>query len=221
MAVVLAGGPYSGSTSLSNPIVTRIIAFSGQMVGQTLLSDTAIHTGSGTTSGSTTLSSPVPNRIRIATPEVMHGYSDLQHFYAPPLRGVTTLAGLSVLWRLEPDIDALRSFAWGHRFQRGDLNLFLSKGAGGFSPYEVTYSLYRALPGDIFVLVGTPNRKPVVGAVGEYFVVGTAGEQGQPGVWEIRWSYRQSFRSPQETQTMRFRIDASTSTLQYCSCGCR
>jgi hypothetical protein len=42
--------------------------------------------------------------------------------------------------------------------------------------------------------------------VGEYYVVGQAGEQGQPGQWLIRWEIQKTYSSPFQIVEQRYQV---------------
>ena len=99
-----------------------------------------------------------------------------------------------------------KQFRWGHEFQFGDLVLDVTTSSGDpFSPYSVTWTMFRVLPGGSLVQAG-PTQVGVQQKVGLFYATGTAGENGQPGDWVIRWAYARSFGIPEVTVDESFRV---------------
>jgi len=119
------------------------------------------------------------------------------------------------------------AFRWGYHFTRGDLQLQVLDGRGNpFGPVCVSYTLYQMQPGCALKQIGPSGRKPVNNGVGCYYVTGTAGECGQPGLWAVRWRYQRTFGAPAIEHDCYFRVVDSVSspipgdTLErYCKKG--
>lgn len=219
MTEYLLGGTTTGSTTLSTPTVKLTIIFSGQIVGATTLSDTTIANLTGTIAGETELSEPDLLLIRNLFGTVS-GSTSLAFSYPLPIHGMTTLSTslLTVDHLLPPVNDPCvcntgKSFRWGHVFSRGDLPLYVMSATGEafVSPYEVTFAMFLIRANGVPIQVGPSGRRPVMQGAGEYYATGTAGEAGQPGDWQIRWTYRKSFNGPAITETHTFRVVDSIS----------
>lgn len=82
-------------------------------------------------------------------------------------------------------------FRWGHQFRAGDLVFHLAA-----PPVCIGYALYRIERGCVPKQMGPAQRTPGSNGSGVYYATGTAGECGQPGLWMIRWCYREAFDAP-------------------------
>ena len=112
-------------------------------------------------------------------------------------------------------------FVWGHVFQRGDLPLIIRDPVGNpAAPAVVTYTMFRYLKNcPTPVQVGPLNRTPVTAELGEYYVSGVAGENGQPGDWFVRWVYQESIDSEKVEVPFPFKV-YTTSQFSASSCRC-
>lgn len=99
-----------------------------------------------------------------------------------------------------------KHFRWGHEFVFGDLTFNLATSSGkAFSPYSVTWTMFRLLPGGGFLQAG-PTQMAVQQRVGLFYAVGVAGENGQPGDWFIRWTYVRFFGGSEVSFDEPFRV---------------
>jgi hypothetical protein len=212
MAVYLLGGTTLGQTTLSHPNVNVTIGFSGHVDGATALSDTLVSDLGGIMSGATALSVPFPEVIRNLGGRLT-GRTILLDALPTPMYGLTTIQTIVPLVQREPRAvlacacPGPKTFRWGQVFQRGDLTLFVTDPSGTpSSPYEVTYTVFWMRAPGVPHQVGPTARRPIMQKTGEYYVTGTAGELGQPGDWQIAWTYRRSFNGPPTTVTFDFRV---------------
>jgi len=137
------------------------------------------------------------------------GHGGLQLSELEALAGIGILAGYLDLVHVPRPIRCpwrSRDFRLGHVFGRGDLSFLLRRDGAYSSPYRVTYSLFQVHPGGSQQLVGSPERYPVMAAVGEYYATFRSDDVGQPGDWLIRWRYQLSSSTQQEVEDYRFRI---------------
>lgn len=209
---ILDGTVVAGATALSTSTVKLTIAFSGQVEGSTVLYDQTVHDLSGALTGGTTLSTPSVRLLRSLFGSIV-GSTILAESYPVPVHGRTTLSqALLTVDKVAPAIHACtcdpgKVFHWLHEFSRNDLTLFLTDPARNarISPFEVTFTLFRIVNG-FPIQAGPANRRPVMQDVGEYYATGKAGEFGQPGDWQIRWTIRRSFNDTTVNETQSFRV---------------
>ena len=125
----------------------------------------------------------------------LSGGGDLA-FWAPRrMEGHGRLVGRFEVVRMSRPVAAQRPpkcFRWGHQFGPGDLE-FVVPGGGVASC--VRFTLYQIQQGCLPKQIGPSDRKAVAARFGSFYVTGTAGECGQPGLWMVRWCYTRSFGS--------------------------
>jgi hypothetical protein len=114
------------------------------------------------------------------------------------------------------------AFRYGHVFTEGDLCYSFSWG----DPACVSYTLYQMVQGCVLRQIGPSGRKPVKHKSGCYYVTGTAGDCGQPGLWVVRWCWQRTFTDPVMVEDRYFQVMDSVScpipgdTLErYCKYG--
>lgn len=100
------------------------------------------------------------------------------------------------------------AFPVGHVFQRGDLPFYVSDVSGQpMSPYKVRYTMhYRRQGSGCYAPAGCIEHTPVCAGVGEYYVSGVAGQDGQPGDWQVHWVYQESYSSPEREAIFGFKV---------------
>lgn len=218
MAEILLGGDTAGATAPNAANLHLTMLLSGQYEGSTTLDDGTFEYLSGDTAGNTSLST-TNARLVLNLSGATYGATNLGNSNPLPIVGHTALAsymeivsGISVAQLCT--CDEGKVFRWGHVFTRFDLPLYIKDSSCTLprGPFEVTYAMYRLLGNGIYQLAGPSCRTPVNQRVGEYYATGTAGEFGQPGDWQIRWSIRRSFNDPVVTKTYSFRVVDSVSS---------
>lgn len=109
----------------------------------------------------------------------------------------------------------MESFRQGYRLQTDDLNTtFYTQGliyppdrTFAYSPYWVRYEIGYHHPTESRVLrIGPLNRKPVEKRTGLYRANFIVGERWTPGTYQIKWKYKISDVSDEETKTEDFEI---------------
>ncbi len=98
-------------------------------------------------------------------------------------------------------------FRWNQTFGRGDLEICLKDRTGNQrGPVFIGYTMYIVTPTGIMHQVGPLNRKPAQSDVGKFYVTGTAGENGQPGCWAVKWQYQMTYSVPVQESIVQFRV---------------
>lgn len=94
----------------------------------------------------------------------------------------------------KPSHPCPQQFRLGHIFTLGDLQITLTDTTGTQfrSPFRVIYTLFQLTKSGVPMQAG-PTKTAVKQSNGLFYVVGTAGEGGQPGNWLVRWAYQMSF----------------------------
>jgi hypothetical protein len=214
MAIYRLGGTTSGTTNLGQPSLHLHMVFSGRLYGSTLLSDTFLENFSDSLNGSTSFSNPILH-LRKHFGEVTTGETRLGVCLPYAVVGCTALAANLRVVTIQPlscVCGTSKSFRWAHLFTKNDLTLSLRNGFAPITVYEVWYTLFQVRPGGTRILIGPQKRMPVVQGVGEYYVSGYVGREGQPGSWQLTWSYRKSFNGPVRTETVDFTVVDSVSS---------
>lgn len=161
---------------------------------------------SGTASGTSTASLSAV-RVRNAR-GVARGTSSLTYSTLLPIRGQSFMAAHFEVQR--PQLKGItlgpKTFRWLQLWQRGDLSIFLCNPSGGIIvPELIVYSLIYIRPDGSRKYIQPLHRVPVRGAQpGEFYVVGLAGQGGQPGSWAIEWKVQRSSSEPLQTIEMLF-----------------
>lgn len=115
-----------------------------------------------------------------------------------------------------------KQFRLGYMFTYGDLEFCVTDTSGNpLSPYIVTYTMFRVLPGGAVMQAGPSGKPGVMQKVGLYYAVGTAGENGQPGNWLVRWCYQRSFGGATTTVDFPFQVVDSISKPLFGDQTCR
>jgi hypothetical protein len=106
-----------------------------------------------------------------------------------------------------PPRPVVREFRWQQVFVPGDLDIQIRDLNGNtIDPSAIGYTLYQREPGGSLRQVGQQGKRPVKADVGRYYVVGSAGEGGQPGEWVIVWSYQLTPQTAVITRERTFRV---------------
>lgn len=111
-------------------------------------------------------------------------------------------------------------FRMGQLLQRGDISTLVMGCCGlAIDPYSISYTLYQISPGpDGWIPVDPILRYPVRGAdIGEYYIVGHAGEGGQPGRWGIEWKWQVFFEGPINTMYAEFNVLPGDTDTDACN----
>ncbi len=99
------------------------------------------------------------------------------------------------------------NFKWNQTFGRGDLEVCFQDNTGNpASPFFVGYTMYTVSSTGVLHRAGPLDRKPAKADVGKFYVTGTAGENGQPGCWAVKWRYQMTYSSPIVEQLVQFRV---------------
>lgn len=199
----LAGsGTFSGnSQGVFN--VSGFLTGGGQLIDATVQDASALLTGSAVVSA---------EALRIINSSAYFiGGSFFALSIPDPIIGVGILTGYMEVTRVPPPICQTppinTTFRWGQVFTKGGLEICVVDGSGNpIGPVCITYTLYQLQRGCAPKQVGPSGRKPVSPSVGCYYVTGTAGECGQPGLWLVRWRYQRTFGDPMVERDCYFQV---------------
>jgi len=189
-------------------------------LGEVLLAGTVTSTGN--------LNSPSPTIILNFDP-VIFGRGQLIWNGPDQARGFGTLAAFMEIIHIPAPACATctcpkTAFHWMQDFQKGDLGICLTDNFGNpIGPVMVQYTLFWVQKGCVPHQVGCCGRKPVSAGLGKYYITGTAGEGGQPGLWIARWQFQKSFGAPIQERDVCFfvqdAIAAGDKTFRVCKYG--
>lgn len=209
------GGTLAGGSSVSAP-GTLTHYFSEHLVGaanvsvtnQTIFNVSGLAVGAGSFSyanvldfagisvGSAVVSGDAQRFISFSG--YAQGSSSFNLSAPDPIYGVAVVSAYMELVHVPPPICqqpvVSLAFRWGHVFTVGDLTFRVLDNRGNpFNPVCVSYTLYQMQHGYVLKQIGPSGRRPGTTGVGSYYVTGTAGECGQPGLWAVRWKYQRTF----------------------------
>lgn len=128
-----------------------------------------------------------------------------------PIYGIAVVTAHMEVDHVPPPVSdtvSVPCFRWGHTFTRGGLTFKIRDGRGNpLGPVCVSYTLFQMQRGcQTLKQIGPSNRKPVQTSVGCYYVTGTAGECGQPGLWAVKWRYQRTYADPVVEKTCYFQV---------------
>ena len=111
-------------------------------------------------------------------------------------------------WSNQPNPGGrLHEFRWNQTLGRGDLEICIKDKQGNQrGPVFIAYTMYQVTPTGVLHQVGPSDRRPAKADVGKFYVTGTAGENGQPGCWAVRWRYQKTYSGPIVEQLVQFRV---------------
>lgn len=111
-------------------------------------------------------------------------------------------------WSREPNPHGLiGEFRWNQTFGKGDLEICIKDRFGNQrGPVFIGYTMFMVSSTGILHQTGPTDRKPAQADVGKFYVTGTAGENGQPGCWAVRWRYQRTYGEPVYEQLQQFRV---------------
>lgn len=100
-----------------------------------------------------------------------------------------------------------RTFRYLQPLGLGDLSLHFNR----LIPVAVYYTLYQISKSGVPRRVGG-RKKAIYSPLGDFYVVGEAGQLGQPGQWLIRWEVQSTYSTPVRIVEQRFQVlDAANS----------
>ncbi len=109
-------------------------------------------------------------------------------------------------WTKDPT-RPMGQFRWNQTFGKGDLEICLRDRWGNQrGPVFIGYTMYVVTSTGVLHQVGPTDRKPAKADVGKFYVTGTAGENGQPGCWAVKWRYQRTYSEPMIEQVQQFRV---------------
>lgn len=208
---LIFGGVVSGLATVSTPTPTLTFLVGGQAQGFGTISDdllidlSGVLQGIGLVSGALVLSSPLP-------PGYLAGQGDLVEPVPLPLQGFGGLfAYMEVLQPPGPvcgcAVPPVKTFGYMQTLGKCDLTLCITDAFNNnFSPAVVTFALYQILRGGYRQLRGPTKRTPVMTPEGCYYAPVVIGDCGQPGDWEIVWSWQRYRGAACESRTETFRV---------------
>lgn len=203
----LFGASFGGTGTVSGA-AQRVLVFSGSPSGSASITDQFLFKASGSFSGTATVTG---NATRIRS---VGGYSfgsgAFKVSLPEPIQGIGTLLGLIEVTCVPPPVcppTPRTTVRWSQVLGNGDLVLCLTDKRGNpVGPVFIGYTLFQVVRGCQLHQVGCSDRRPATAKLGTYYVTGTAGEEGQPGSWVIRWRFRRSFAEPIVEQDFCFRV---------------
>ncbi len=226
---LIFGGTLSGS-GVASAGFTQTLLFSAEPVGLGDLSDTLLALVSGTASGTSTATATMQHIVglrgvasgvgtfNLSIPEEIFGFGILTAFmevlHVPrPLCPPRCTCSAHGPVNTDPISGAtfgpggIKRFRWLQTFQRGDLAICIRDVRGvPFGPYFIGYTMFTVSSTGVMHQVGPTDHKPVMATLGTYYATGTAGENGQPGNWAIRWRFQRSFGGPVMEQIQQFQV---------------
>lgn len=201
----LESGTIFGNTTAGPATLFRSLISSGTIIGRTDVRQ-AGPPSSGVSTGGSVLTGSLVRTLSLRGS--IYGGTRLSLSMPMPIVGSTTIAGYLEHTEVLPACTScdLKTFRYGQTLQRGDLALSVVGPCGVcINPYRVTYTLYQIFDNNCFIPVDPIVREPVKGGdMGEYYVVGYAGDGGQPGKWAIRWEYQIFFEGSVNTKIEMF-----------------
>ena len=106
------------------------------------------------------------------------------------------------------------AFRPGATLVRGDLDIFLTNAEGNAADaYEISYAIFWIAPGDMEVLIGSPNRVPISPTVGEYYASLQVPPTATPGTYHIRWTFKQFAGSPPQQVLQEWAVVTETTLV--------
>jgi len=201
----VAGAPVSLDHIITDPIMgssdvfastQAVFNMSGFIIGSGDLIDARLMNLAGIAAGSCILSGDLRRLIGVSG--YTQGFSALNLSVPEPIYGVAIVTAYMDVVHVPLPICEIptvsTAFRWGHVFTWGDLELSLKDRLGNpFGPVSISYTLYQMQRGCALKQIGPSRRTPASSKVGCYYVTGTAGECGQPGLWAVRWCYQKTF----------------------------
>lgn len=190
--------PLVGQANVSAS-TQAVFNMSGFLVGAGALIDARLLDVAGLAVGG---SSVTANLLRIVgVAGYLQGSSQMALSVPEPIFGIAVLTAYMEVIHVPPPIcqtpQITTTFRWGKTFTKGDLAICIVDRLGNpTGPVCVSYTLYHVVHGCAPIQVGATGRKPASSSLGCYYVTGTAGECGQPGLWMIRWKYQRSIGAP-------------------------
>jgi hypothetical protein len=225
---LILSGSFVGSAAVSAD-AEKILDSSGYLVGSGVLLDETLLDAGGAISGGSSISADA--QVILGASGYLSGQGAFAFSVPDPIVGVGILTAHMEVIHVSPPICqqpvVTTAFRWGHVFTRGDLMFKVVDGRGNpFGPVCITYTLYQMQPGCVLKQIGPSGRKPATAGVGCYYVTGTAGECGQPGLWAVRWQHQRIYGDPVVESDCYFQVQDSVScpipgdTLErYCKFG--
>jgi len=216
--------PITGSSSVTGDTVSTFNV-SGYVVGSGELIDGSLKDLAGSTVGGSNVAGDVMAWMGIKG--FIQGSARVALSQPRPIVGVGVVTGYLDVVHVPPPLCATPTvslvFRWGHTFTMGDI---LYQVPGGVDPVWICYSMYQMQTGCALKRIGPANRQPVKSKPGCYYVTGTAGECGQPGLWAVRWRWQRSYSDPVVEELCYFQVvDAISSPVpgdtltRYCKIG--
>jgi hypothetical protein len=94
----------------------------------------------------------------------------------------------------------------GNQTTRGDLDLYTVDNANQpVNVAEISYALYDASTG-VEVLLGSSARSPINPTVGEYYAAFYIPPNANPGLYRLRWRFRETLSSPENVVLEEFYV---------------
>ncbi len=102
-----------------------------------------------------------------------------------------------------------RTFSYLQPLGPGDLAIHFEDEQGPVSPVSVQYTLYQVTSSGALFRIGTCETA-LGNSFGDYYVVGCAGERGQPGLWVIRWEVQLTQHSTIQYVQQQFTVTSGS-----------
>jgi hypothetical protein len=212
-ADLVASESLVGAANVSGDAVTTIYV-SGFVQGAGDVTDASSKEVSGVASGGSVVTANAQRIVGLSG--FILGSGSFNMSVPEPIFGVAIVTAHMEVIHVPPPLCeqpvVTLKFRYGHTFTRGDLEFKVMDRRGNpFGPVCITYTLYQMQRGCTLKQVGPSNRKPATAGVGCYYVTGSAGECGQPGLWAVRWRYQRTFGEPAVEKDCYFQVVDSVS----------
>jgi len=204
--LAILGEGFGGAAVVTAKLI-RTMMFGGQTFGFGEMGDHLTVQLDGTVTGQGSLTASLYRTLTVV-PLPCQGRGSFIESWPEPAIGYGHIIGEPFVERVPCPLayrPIVPTFRWGQDFPPGELMIAFTDAVGNpWAPVVVLFRLFRVMPGGPLYPVGPFNRRPVAcqRRLGVYYVVGTAGEGGQPGDWVIEWRWQ---RSPYDVPTVERR----------------
>jgi len=200
--------PIVGAANVGGSTI-GVFYVSGHVTGAGDLIDDSIADIAGIADGGSNVTADLLRRVGVRGQT--HGEGHLNFSEYDPIYGVAVVTAYMDVVHVPPPICEAPvvsvGFRWGHIFTWGDLIYSVIDGSGKpYDPEAVGYTMYQMQPGCALEQIGPGNQRPAKHKLGCYYVTGTAGECGQPGLWMVRWCYQRTYNDPVVEEDCYFQV---------------
>lgn len=222
--LAILGEGFGGAAVVTAKLI-RTMMFGGQAFGFGEMGDHLTVQLDGTVTGQGSLTASL-YRTLVAVPLPCQGRGSFIESCPEPAIGYGRIVGEPFVERVPCPLayrPIVPTFRWGQDFPPGELMIAFTDAVGNpWAPVVVLFRLFRVMPGGPLYPVGPFNRRPVAcrRRLGVYYVVGTAGEGGQPGDWVIEWRWQRSPYDPPTIERRPFKVLDAVLAGDTSTCRC-